>query len=105
MAPLRTERADDGVALLTLDLPERRNAMTEELTAAWAEAIPALAADPRVRCVVVTGAGSAFCAGGDLSWLAEGGELGVDDAPCPDAPVLPDLVERPGPRGADRSRR
>lgn len=78
MAPLRTERTDDGVVLLTLDLPERRNAMTEELTAAWAEAVPALAADPGVRCVVVTGAGSAFCAGGDLSWLEESGALGVD---------------------------
>jgi len=78
VAPLHTERTDDGVVLLTLDLPERRNAMTEELTAAWAEAVPALAADPGVRCVVVTGAGSAFCAGGDLSWLEEGGVLGVD---------------------------
>lgn len=78
MAPLRTERADDGVVLLTLDLPERRNAMTDELTAAWAQAIAPLAADPDVRCVVVTGAGSAFCAGGDLSWLEEGAALGVD---------------------------
>lgn len=79
MTPLRTERAGDGVVLLTLDLPERRNAMTAELTAAWAEALPAVAADPRARVVVVTGAGSSFCAGGDLSWLAEGGELSVDE--------------------------
>jgi enoyl-CoA hydratase/carnithine racemase len=78
VAPLRTERTDDGVVLLTLDLPERRNAMTEELTGAWARAIPALAADRGVRCVVVTGAGSAFSAGGDLSWLEEGAALGVD---------------------------
>lgn len=79
MTPLRTERAGDGVVLLTLDLPERRNAMTAELTAAWAEALSAVAADPRARVVVVTGAGSSFCAGGDLSWLAEGGELSVDE--------------------------
>jgi enoyl-CoA hydratase/carnithine racemase len=79
VTPLRTERAGDGVVLLTLDLPERRNAMTAELTAAWAEALPAVAADPRARVVVVTGAGSSFCAGGDLSWLAEGGELSVDE--------------------------
>lgn len=78
MTPLRTDRTDDGVVVLTLDLPERRNAMTPELTAAWAEAIGALAADREVRCVVVTGAGTAFSAGGDLSWLEEGGELGVD---------------------------
>jgi enoyl-CoA hydratase len=78
VAPLRTERSADGVVVLTLDLPERRNAMTAELTAAWADAIRALAADPGVRCVVVTGAGSAFCAGGDLGWLEEGGALSVD---------------------------
>jgi enoyl-CoA hydratase/carnithine racemase len=78
MTPLRIDRSADGVVLLTLDLPDRRNAMTAELTAAWAETVPALAADPEVRCVVVTGAGSAFCAGGDLGWLEEGGALGVD---------------------------
>jgi enoyl-CoA hydratase/carnithine racemase len=76
--PLRSERDADGLALLTLDLPDRRNAMTPELTAAWAAAMAALAGDPDVRCVVVTGAGSAFCAGGDLGWLAEGGTLSVD---------------------------
>jgi len=76
--PLQTDRVGDGVVLLTLDVPERRNAMTAELTAAWAEALPAVAADPRLRVVVVTGAGSSFCAGGDLSWLAGGEELGVD---------------------------
>ena len=76
---LRTDQVGDGVVLLTLDVPERRNAMTAELTAAWAEALPAVAADPRLRVVVVTGAGSSFCAGGDLSWLAGGEELGVDE--------------------------
>lgn len=78
MPPLRTDRDADGVVLLTLDLPDRRNAMTPELTAAWAAAMAGLAGDPDVRCVVVTGAGSAFCAGGDLGWLAEGGALPVE---------------------------
>lgn len=68
--PLRVERPFPGVVLLTLDLPERRNAMTEELTAAWLDAVEALRGDRTVRCVVVTGAGRAFCAGGDLGWLA-----------------------------------
>jgi enoyl-CoA hydratase/carnithine racemase len=76
--PLRVERHDDGVVVLTLDVPDRRNAMTEELTAAWADAVPRLAADRSVRCVLVTGAGPAFCAGGDLSWIEEGGTLGID---------------------------
>jgi enoyl-CoA hydratase len=78
MCPLRRDRHDDGVVVLMLDQPERRNAMSAELTAAWAAAIPELAADPSVRCVVVTGAGNAFSAGGDLSWLEEGGALDVD---------------------------
>lgn len=75
--PLRQERPANGVVLLTLDLPDRRNAMTAELTAAWAGAVRELREDRTVRCVVVTGAGSAFCAGGDLGWLAESPELSV----------------------------
>jgi enoyl-CoA hydratase len=70
---LLVDRPSEGVVLLTLDLPERRNAMTDELTAAWVEAVAARRGDRTVRCVVVTGAGRAFCAGGDLGWLAEGG--------------------------------
>ena len=76
--PLRVDRRDDGVVTLTLDLPDRRNAMTGELTAAWGETIASLRGDRSVRCVVVTGAGSAFCAGGDLSWIAESPDLTVD---------------------------
>jgi enoyl-CoA hydratase len=67
------ERPSAAVVLLTLDLPDRRNAMTDELTAAWTAAIDALRGDRTVRCVVVTGAGKAFCAGGDLAWLEAGG--------------------------------
>ena len=77
-APLRVERPDDGVVLLTLDLPDRRNAMTAELTAAWAEAVSGLAGDRSVRVVVVTGSGKAFCAGGDVSWLAAEPDATVD---------------------------
>lgn len=74
--PLRTER-HDGVAVLTLALPDRRNAMTAELTAAWVDAVEGLRGDPDVRAVVVTGEGSAFCAGGDLSWIGESPDLTV----------------------------
>jgi enoyl-CoA hydratase/carnithine racemase len=78
MEPLLIERRDAGVVLLTLNQPDVRNAMTEELTAAWARAIPGLAGDRDVRCVVVTGAGSAFCAGGNLSWIEDGTRRSVD---------------------------
>jgi enoyl-CoA hydratase/carnithine racemase len=71
--PLRVDRRSDGLVVLTLALPERRNAMTEELTAAWAETVAELAVDRSLRAVVVTGEGSSFCAGGDLSWIDSGG--------------------------------
>ena len=74
---LRLDRPSDGVALLTLDNPDQRNAMSAPMTEAWVATIRELAADPSVRAVVVTGEGSAFCSGGDPRWIA--GE--------PDAPV------------------
>jgi enoyl-CoA hydratase/carnithine racemase len=61
-----------GVALVTLNLPKLRNAMTTELTDAWAVAMERVASDRSLRAVVVTGAGSAFCSGADLSWLDQG---------------------------------
>ncbi|HVS67628.1 MAG TPA: enoyl-CoA hydratase-related protein [Mycobacteriales bacterium] len=76
-APLRVERRPSGVAVVTFALPERRNAMTGELTDAWTAAITDLRADSGLRAVVVTGEGSAFCAGGDLSWLGESSDLTV----------------------------
>jgi enoyl-CoA hydratase len=65
------------VAVLTFALPERRNAMTGELTEAWTAAIADLRADPGLRAVVVTGEGTAFCSGGDLSWIGESPDLTV----------------------------
>ena len=76
--PLRVERREDGVVVLTLDLPDRRNAMTGELTSAWGTTIASMRGDRSVRCVVVTGEGSAFCAGGDLGWIAESPDMSVD---------------------------
>jgi enoyl-CoA hydratase len=78
-APLLVERRPDGVAILTFNRPDRRNAMSAELTEAWAAAVADLAADRELRAVVVTGAGRAFCAGGDLAWLAAGPDARVDD--------------------------
>jgi enoyl-CoA hydratase/carnithine racemase len=58
---------DGGVLTLTLDRPERRNAIDPALRDALAAALDAAATDPAVRGVVITGAGGAFCAGGDLA--------------------------------------
>jgi len=68
--PLLVDRLENGVVVLTLNDPDRRNAMTTELTAAWDGTLKDLAQDGDLRAVVVTGAGSAFCSGGDLSWIA-----------------------------------
>jgi enoyl-CoA hydratase/carnithine racemase len=58
---------EGGVLTLTLNRPERRNAIDGALRDALAAALDAAATDPGVRGVVVTGAGGAFCAGGDLA--------------------------------------
>lgn len=67
MSALQEDRPADGVALLTLDRPERRNALSIALRDALADALDGLAADESVRCVVLTGAGSTFSAGFDLA--------------------------------------
>ncbi len=58
-----------GVATLLLNRPEKHNAMNDELIREVTEAARALDSDPKVRCVVLTGAGESFCAGGDLKWM------------------------------------
>jgi enoyl-CoA hydratase/carnithine racemase len=75
---LRLERPEPGVAVLVLDNPDQRNAMSDAMTASWSAAIEELAADRSVRVVVVTGDGSAFCSGGDTSWLASEPDASVD---------------------------
>ncbi len=60
---------DGGVATLILNQPERRNAMGREMAREFPEAIAELAADEQLQVVVLTGAGQAFCAGGDLDDL------------------------------------
>ncbi|HET9691496.1 MAG TPA: enoyl-CoA hydratase-related protein [Acidimicrobiales bacterium] len=75
----------DGVALVTLNRPEKMNAWTAQLGAELGDAMAEADADDAVRAVVVTGAGRAFCAGADLSSGgfrgATGGAGGAGDAP------------------------
>ncbi|WP_344858257.1 enoyl-CoA hydratase/isomerase family protein [Planomonospora alba] len=79
MDELLVDRRDDGIVVLTLNRPDRRNSMTDGMTGQWRRTVAGLRRDEGVRCVVVTGAGSAFCSGGDLSWLAE---RGAEDVPA-----------------------
>ena len=78
-AHLRVDRRDDGVAVLTLDNPDQRNAMSDAMTASWVAAVDELAADRGLRAVVVTGAGSAFCSGGNTGWIASEPDATVDE--------------------------
>jgi enoyl-CoA hydratase/carnithine racemase len=71
---------DGDVATLTLNDPDRRNAMTRAMGEAFAARVAELADDPDLRAVVLTGAGRAFSAGGDLSMIgsrATEGETGA----------------------------
>src|SRR5688572_32323593 len=73
------EAIKDRVALLTLNRPDRLNAMSREMLDALLEALARLAEDSEVGVVVLTGAGRGFCAGGDVKAMAEGIEAGPGD--------------------------
>ncbi len=72
-------QVQDGVALLTLNRPDRLNAWTSEMENAYFGALEACAHDEAVRVIVVTGAGRGFCAGADMQQLQAIGDGGVQD--------------------------
>jgi 2-(1,2-epoxy-1,2-dihydrophenyl)acetyl-CoA isomerase len=61
---------DDGVAVITMNRPERRNALSDAMLTALGAVLGRAEADDAVGCVVLTGAGGAFCAGGDVKGMA-----------------------------------
>ena len=67
---IRYDVDGDGVATLTIDRPEKRNAMTYAMLGAFIGKVAEAGADDRVRVLIVTGSGGAFCAGTDLADLA-----------------------------------
>ena len=84
---------EDGVVLLTLNRPESRNALSDTLSPALRKMFARLRDMSEARCVVLTGAGTAFCAGGDIKGM------GGQQQPRPDRPttregVIADLTER-----------
>ena len=68
---------DHNVAVITINDPDRRNAVTAEISAALRAAVDAAEANQDVHAVVVTGAGKAFCAGANLTALGEATENGL----------------------------
>jgi enoyl-CoA hydratase len=69
----------DGVAVLTLNDPARRNVLSAPLVRAIAAAMDAAERNDATRCIVVTGAGSAFCAGAELRTLRQAADGAFDD--------------------------
>ena len=67
----------DGVATITFNRPERRNGWAEDLADAYDDALAAAARDETVRAVVVTGAGTTFCPGADMSDLRKSRNVGL----------------------------
>ena len=68
---------DGGVAVIILDRPERKNALTDEMLHSLADVLAHVETAEDVRAVVLTGAGGAFCAGGDVKGFAEDGGAGA----------------------------
>jgi 2-(1,2-epoxy-1,2-dihydrophenyl)acetyl-CoA isomerase len=74
-------RLEERVAVLTLNRPERLNALTKEMMRALLSRLAACAVDDTVGCVVLSGAGSAFCAGGDVRVQANIAAAGAPETP------------------------
>ncbi len=69
------ERKEGRVAILTMNRPDRLNAMSGAMMVALVESLERLAVDNDTGCVILTGAGRGFCAGGDVKAMAEGSEF------------------------------
>jgi enoyl-CoA hydratase/carnithine racemase len=81
MGELTRYELDDGVATLTLDDPERRNALGDEMIAEVVEALEGFRRDDDAKVLIVTGAGKAFCSGGDLKMMERWAGKGSDEPP------------------------
>ncbi len=79
---MRIEVGEDGVGVLTLDRPKAFNAMSPELIAELPIAFSWCADQAPLRALIVTGAGDAFCAGGDINWFMKGAEDESVDLPA-----------------------
>jgi enoyl-CoA hydratase/carnithine racemase len=76
-------KIEQGIATLTLNRPEKRNAMSDAMRGEFIDALESVCADKAIRALVLTGAGKGFCAGGDISGMqkrmnAPAGEVGFN---------------------------
>lgn len=92
---------DEGIATITLNRPESYNAFSVDMLRGWAEALLDAKTDDQVRVIVVTGAGKAFCAGGDIKsmragkgFLHRGGDTGGQLGPMDNKSSLSEIIHR-----------
>ncbi len=79
MSEVVLKKVEDGVALLTLNRPERLNAWTGEMGHAYFDLLEECEASAEVRAIVVTGAGKGFCAGADMAELQALGDGNLEE--------------------------
>ena len=70
------QSAQDGIGLLVMNRPDRLNALNSDLAVALNDALARIADNTSIRILVLTGAGRAFCAGGDLTQISQGRQTG-----------------------------
>ena len=85
---------EDRVAVLSLNQPDRRNALRTEMYDGFSAVLPGLSADPEVGCIVVTGEGGAFCAGGDVKGFNENNQRGPSSGAVSREAKVDDLRRR-----------
>ena len=101
--PLQIARPEPGVAVVTMNRPKSRNALSRDLMSALSEAIAALGADESVKAIVLAGNGPAFCAGHDLKELtahradADGGRAFYAETMTQCAALMQSIVACPKP--------
>lgn len=86
-------RIEDRIAVLTFNRPDRRNALSEGIYNGFDTALPAIAANKDLRVLMVTGAGGAFCAGGDVKRMNDNNQSSAPAAHSPEEKVA-DLRRR-----------
>ena len=89
-------RIEDGVGILTLNRPDKLNAVSWELAEELARTFVALRENDEVRVIVLTGAGRAFCAGGDVDFLTGDSDRPMPGTSDPLRPILRSQRKTPG---------
>lgn len=95
MAELVLSSLDRGVLTLTFNRPERLNAWTDAMGRRYFDLLAEAERDPRVRAVVVTGAGRGFCSGADFQTLSALQDGSYAEEPDPRPPTFPTTIGKP----------